>query len=204
MLPTTFVAVALSVVLAGETAALTPDWQTDYHKAVAVAGAQQKPIAVFIGQGEAGYSRLVSEGSIPAEAGQLLAKNYVCVYVDTDTAAGKALAGDFALSTGLVISNKGGSYQALRHTGTVSPADLTGYLTRYGTVTTVTTTAERGLVPVSAVSPGVVIGGGCPNGRCGTVITGGYGYPATTTLPYGYAPYPVMGGCPNGRCPNAR
>ena len=47
---------------------------------------------VFIGKGDVGQARLVSDGQIPAAANQLLNANYVCVYVDTDTAAGKSLA----------------------------------------------------------------------------------------------------------------
>jgi hypothetical protein len=191
MVPTTFVTLLLSLLPAGEALPNSPVWLFDYSKAMTTAVAQQKPLAVFIGKGETGYSQLISDGQIPAEALQSLSKNYVSVYVDTNTVTGKALASDFGVATGLVISNKGGSYQALRHTGTLTSSDLTSYLTRYSDVTTVTTTAERGLVPASALS-------NCPNGRCGTTVTTGSG------TQYVYPSFYSTGGCPNGRCPNAR
>jgi hypothetical protein len=214
MFTTTFAAVALSVLLTGEALPSGVSWQTDYSQALSTAVAQQKPIAVFIGRGEAGYSKLVTDGQIPASAGELLSKNYVCVYVDTDTPAGKALSSQFTISSGLVISTKGGSYQTLRHTGSVSPTELTQYLTQYGDKTTVATTAERGVVRAAAPSPvsGTVIYGGCANGTCGTVVPTGYSAPAGYGVPTGYGipaqqyviPGYYGGGCANGRCPNAR
>lgn len=196
MITTTFATVALSAVLS--TAAIeTPNWQSDYSKALTAAATQQKPVAVFIGSGEGGFAK-VTGGQLPADAGQVLAKSYVCVYVDTDTTAGKTLAGQFELTNGLVISSKGGNVQALRHTGTVAPADLTGYLTKYSEVKSVATTEQGGVVPA-----GVVVGG-CANGRCPTSYT----YPAGAVYQGGYAPaygtFPAYSTCPNGRCPNAR
>ena len=200
---TTFVAAALSVLLTGEA---IPGgglvWQTDYSKAMTAAVAQQKPLAVFVGHGDAGYAKLVGEGTIPEPAEQLLAKGFVCVYVDTDTAAGKALSGQFSLSNGLVISTKGGAHQALRHTGTVSSTDLTGYLTKYAETKTVETTVERGLVTTAAPQ---VITSTCANGQCGTVGTTGYYAPVGIAVPYPVGGYPFGGSsCPNGKCPNAR
>ncbi len=185
MISTTFAAVALSAVLSTGAVAV-PTWQSDYSKAIAAAAAEQKPVAVFIGQGQAGYSKLVG-GEFPTDAGQLLAKNYVCVYVDTDTAAGKSLAGQFDISKGLVISCKGGDVQALRYTGTVSPSNLTSYLTKYSEAKTVATTETVGAVPAGAIY------GGCPNGRC----------PTSAYTPV-YSSYPTFSSCLNGKCPNAR
>lgn len=161
MVTTTFAAVVLGTVLS--TGAATPTWQTDYDQAMTTAVAQQKPLAVFIGSGDTGYSRLVSGGEIPAEASQLLAKSYVSVYVNTETKPGKALAEKFGVSKGLVISSKCCNFQALQCTGTVAPADLTGYLTRYSSATQVIATTEK----VGAVAPTPAFFGGCPNGRCG-------------------------------------
>ena len=179
MMTTTFAAVALSAVLSSG-AVVVPAWQTDYSKAVASAAAEHKPIAVFIGKGDSGYSKLVG-GEIPTEAGQLLAKSYVCIYVDTDTAAGKSLAGQFDISKGLVISCKGGDVQALRHSGAVTPSNLTGYLAKYSdakTIATTETASETVLVPA---------GSSCANGNCASS--------ASMSLPT------MSSGCANGRCP---
>jgi hypothetical protein len=180
MITTTFAAVALSAVL-GTGAISQPAWQTDYSKAIAAAAAEHKPVAVFIGHGEAGYKQLVG-GEIPKEAGQLLAKSFVCMYVNTDTAAGKNLASRFDMTQGVVISCKGGSVQALRYGGKVAPASLTSYLTKYSDAKTVTTTETAGQAAVPAT-----IYGGCPNGRCPNA-----------------AYTPIYSSCPNGNCPFVR
>jgi hypothetical protein len=117
---------------------------------MAVASSELKPMAVFISRGASMPGKLVSDGTIPAEAAKLLRDGYVCVYLDTETAAGKELAGRFDLSEGLVISSPGGSVQALRHSGSVSGTDLTGKLTQYATASQPTTTVTSG-PPASSV-----------------------------------------------------
>lgn len=188
MMSSTFAAVVLSAALSSGAVA-TPSWQTDYAKAITLAAAEQKPVAVFIGKGQTGYTQVVN-GTIPTEAGQLLAKNYVCVYVDTTTAAGKTLAGQFDISRGFVISGKGGSVQALRYAGTVAPENLTTYLSKYSEVKTIVTTETAGEATLPATSFG-----GCPNGRCPSTVSGTY-----TPI---YSGFPSSS-CPNGKCPNAR
>lgn len=146
MVTTSFAAVVLSAVLAPGSIP-TPKWQADYAQAMAAAAAQQKPMAVFISQGKAGYEQLV-KGGIPTEAGQLLAAKYVSVYIDTSTEAGKSLAGQFELSKGLVISSKDGSKQALWHKGEVAPSTLTRYLNQCSDASKIITTTEvRGVAP---------------------------------------------------------
>lgn len=180
MVSTSFTVAALLALSAGSVPSV--NWQPDYATAMSAAVAQQKPVAVFIGQGEAGYAKLVAGGQIPASAGQVLSSEYVSVYVNTDTAAGKALAGQFEMSAGLVISTRGGAKQALRLPGTVNATDLTGVLTTLGSTTVVSTPAT--VVPASYTAPvmnyapvqmyapayaprTVSFGGGCANGRCG-------------------------------------
>src|SRR5881227_1029587 len=107
MFATTFAAAALSGLLPVGAESPSPTWQSDYPAAMQSAVAQQKPVAVFISRGAAGYDRLVSDGKIPAEAAKVLAEGYVCVYVDTDTAAGQTLAAQFRITSGLVISSPG-------------------------------------------------------------------------------------------------
>ena len=190
MISTTLATVALSAVLSTGAVAL-PNWQPSYSKALVAAVAEQKPIVVFIGKGDSGYSKVIG-GEMSIEAGQLLAKSYVCVYVDTDTAAGKSLAGQFELSKGVVISCKGGDVQALRYTGIVSPSSLTGYLTKYSEAKTIATTemaSEYATIPAGAIY------GSCPNGRC----------PTSNYSPIYSTGYPTtFSTCPNGKCPNAR
>jgi hypothetical protein len=144
MFSTSLATAAVAGFLASGSLATQPTWQTDYRKALAQAVEQQKPVAVFIARGGAGYSRLVTEGGLGADAAQMLRKNYVCLYVDTGTARGKELAGAFQISEGLVISDKTGGVQALRHEGRVSQTDLTRYLTRFVKAERVAQTEFRG------------------------------------------------------------
>jgi hypothetical protein len=189
MFATTFAAAALSGLLPVGTEAPTPNWHTDYPAAMQSAVAQQKPIAVFIHRGEAGYNRVVSDGKIPEESGKLLAAGYVCVYVDTDTPAGKTLAGQFQLASGLVISTPGGRVQALRHNGTLTAAELNSYLTKYTQPTAGPVTTEyRGVVQTSAAAP--------------VVSQPAYGQPVYGQPVYGQ---PVYSGAPGfGNCTGRR
>lgn len=208
MVTTTLAAAALSFLLPVGTAKVTPTWQSDYRSAMQAATDQQKPVAVFIGKGEAGYNKLIGDGKgMGNESGQLLVEGYVCLYVDTDTAAGKTLAGQFQIDSGLVISSPGGKVQALRHNGPVTSTELNGYLTKYNHVTSVTSTEYRGVSAsggtVYTTGGTVYYGGGCANGNCGTVYySGGCANgncgTAGTAVPYTFS------NCPNGKCPNVR
>lgn len=131
MFSTSLATAAVAGLLTSGSLANQPAWQTDYKKALAQAVQQQKPVAVFIARGGAGHARLVTEGGIGSDATRALRNNYVCLYVDTETARGQELAGAFQIDEGLIISDKTGGVQALRHEGTVSRTDLTNYLTRY-------------------------------------------------------------------------
>lgn len=184
MFTTSMTAVAVASLLAGsiETA---PKWQTDYRTAVAQAVDQRKPVAVFIGEGANGYAKLVTDGAISDKAENLLKTGYVCLYLDTTTESGKALAKSFNLTQGIVISDRTGELQALRHGGKVAASDLNRYLEKFSEVKTIVTTetnADAAVVPASAAAPAT-----------------GY-YPGLSTCPGGNCGAPALGGCPGGNC----
>jgi hypothetical protein len=157
MVTTTLAVLALAGGLsAGNAPSPSPSWQKDYAQALAVASSELKPVAVFIGHGTTTPTKMVVDGRIPTEAARLLRDKYVCVFIDTDTPAGKELAGRFAVTEGLVISGPGGQVQALRHSGAVEGADLTGKLTQYATTGQPATTATTGVVPAAAYQPAPV------------------------------------------------
>src|SRR5688500_17816733 len=128
MFSTSLATAAVAGLLVSGSLAKEPTWQSDYRKALAQATQQQKPVAVFIARGGAGHARLITEGSLGSDAIRVLRNSYVCLYVDTETARGQALAGAFQIREGLIISDKTGGVQALRHEGAVSRTDLTNYL----------------------------------------------------------------------------
>jgi hypothetical protein len=144
MFSTSLATAAVAGLLASGSLAKEPAWQSDYRKALAQATQQQKPVAVFIARGGAGHARLITEGGLGSDAIRVLRNNYVCLYVDTETTRGQALAGAFQIREGLVISDKTGGVQALRHEGAVSRTDLTNYLTRYVNAGQVTQTEFQG------------------------------------------------------------
>jgi len=200
MVTTTLAVLALAGGLsAGNAPSPSPSWQKDYAQALAVASSELKPVAVFIGHGTTTPTKMVVDGRIPTEAARLLRDKYVCVFIDTATPAGKELAGRFAVTEGLVISGPGGQVQALRHSGAVEGADLTGKLSQYAT------TGQ----PATTATTGVVVGGDCANGTCGVVNQGGYAVPAAAFQPAPvYQPVPTYRvapayyGSPFGGTPN--
>jgi hypothetical protein len=128
MFSTSLTAFAVSGLVLSGSIATQPSWQSDYRTALSLAAEQHKPLAVFIGRGEAGYSRLIPEGGIDADTGKKLRQNYICLYVDANDPAGRELAGAFGMTQGLVISDKTGGVQALRYEGSMPRAELGRYL----------------------------------------------------------------------------
>jgi hypothetical protein len=132
MFSTSLAALAVTGALtAGSLTATQPAWQTSYRVALGQVAEQHKPLAVFIGRGQAGYTRLVTDGGLGADTAKLLKQGYVSLYLDVDTAAGKQTAEAFQMTEGVVISDRTGGVMALRHEGTVSQVALTGYLQQY-------------------------------------------------------------------------
>jgi hypothetical protein len=113
-------------------ASLTPAWQHDYATALDLGLKQGRPVAVFVGSGAKGLAHLVREGRLSDETYQLLAQRYVCVYVD-QTNGGQRLARDFGITqgTGIVISDRSGSFQAYHHDGRLSQTELTQRLRQF-------------------------------------------------------------------------
>jgi hypothetical protein len=163
-------------------------FQTDYGAAQQQAIAQQKPLAVVFGQGANGWQQLAG-GTLGEQAARTLADKYVCVYVDTATPAGQAVARKFEMTrpVGLVISDRSGNLQAFWHEGPLAANVLAGYLTKYGDPQRVATGTDinpgpestqtsyyppTGPIATNPYLPGLMTGTG-PMG--GGYIGGGYG-----------------------------
>lgn len=129
MFSTTLAAAALGGLLVSGSITPQPTWQTDYRTALTLSAESHRPMAVFIAPG--GSDKLVVDGKIGVGAAAVLRQSYVCLAVDTTTPNGQAVAGVFGLNEGLIISDKSGGVQALRHQGTVTQEDLTKYVTTY-------------------------------------------------------------------------
>src|SRR5262249_8940814 len=150
MLTTTLAVVALAGALSTG-ASPSPSLQTNYTQALSAASAEHKPMAVFIGHDAAKVKQMISDGTIPTDAAKLLRENYVCVALDARAGEGKKLSDSEKMTSGLIISSSSGNIQALRHSPTVSGADLTRQLVQFA----------HG----AAAAPTTVLSG-CATGNC--------------------------------------
>ena len=192
MITTTLAVIALAGGLsAGKVP--SPGWQKDYAGALAVASSESKPVAVFIGRGQDTPEKMVKDGTIPTESVKLLHDKYVCVYIDTDTAGGKELSGRFELTEGIVISGPGGKYQAMRQSGQVTGADLTGKLTQYASAGQPQSTVTTG------VSSAPVIYAGGYSSNNGVIYQGNYSAPVYQSSPLYYSNPNAFGTCTSFR-----
>ena len=127
-----------------------PAWIMDYGQAKILSQRERKPMAVFIGSGDKGWNDLSREGRLEADAGRLLAKSYVCLYLDTSNDQGRRLAGAFEMSQprGIVISDSEGKLQAFRHEGNMRHDDLMHYLGRFSQPDLVVSHTETDRPPI--------------------------------------------------------
>jgi hypothetical protein len=206
--------IALSV---GATTSSTLTWQADYQAARTQVASTHKPLAVFFGTGAAGYSNVVREGKFDASLNKLLSEKYVCVYVDTTTTNGQALASTFEVgSKGLVISDATGAAQAYSLSGDAPQTEVVTALTKYSAATPVTKTEsvvrEAPMAAPAVAAP--VYTSGCANGRCGTITISNCASGTcskavaspVSTCTTGTCPKAVsapVSSCPTGTCPNA-
>lgn len=110
-----------------------PTWHGNYSQAQREAANQKKPLVVVFGSGANGWTKIIRDKTPNGEVSTLLAKDYVCVYVDTDLAEGKRLAQSFELTgtVGMVISDRTLSTQAFWHQGDMSHDNALHYLKKY-------------------------------------------------------------------------
>jgi hypothetical protein len=129
---TSVVVMALSGFLA-PSAVKSPSWFSDYGTAQELGREKGKPVAVFIGAGKDGWSKLSRDGNLGSKTTQILADDYICVYIDTNQDHGKRLAKDFEIpdGLGLILSDRTGKHQAFRHEGNLSRAALSHYLKQF-------------------------------------------------------------------------
>ncbi|MBI3411138.1 MAG: hypothetical protein HY040_22615 [Planctomycetes bacterium] len=174
--------IVLSAVLgqAGE-GSPAPTWQRDYAQAKQQAVQAQKPLAVFLAPGQDGLNRLV-QGGLSPQAKEIMSGKFICVLIDTDTPEGKRMAGALEIgSTGLVISDRGGAFQAFWQRGELSNQNLVRILQRFSEQTSVRATEIGGRASFY------------PDGQSGS---GSY----TSNYPDGGCSGPGCSSCSGGRC----
>ena len=142
MFSSSLAAAAVTGLLTATSLGTMNGWQTDYSKALTIAAQQQRPVAVFIAPG--GPAKLIADGKLDENAARLLRQGYVALAVDPSTPTGQDLAASFKMTEGLVISDKTGGVQALRHDGPIPAAELNGYLSRFAQAPQVVTTEYAG------------------------------------------------------------
>jgi hypothetical protein len=129
----TFMAVvALTTSISTANLSPTPTWLTDYGTAQQRVTAVGKPLAVFVGSGQEGWGKVLKDGALDPALNRLLVDKFVCLYVDTATTTGRALASSFEVATrGLIISDSKGTAQAYSLSGALTKAELAQTLEKY-------------------------------------------------------------------------
>jgi hypothetical protein len=189
-----------------------PNVQTDYARALKVAAAEQKPVAVLIGAGDS-FAKLMRDANLSAETKKALGDKFVCVSVDVNTPAGKELAAEFQMADGLVISTAGGAYQSVRHAGAVTATDLAKHT---GTLTSAPVATSAASAPAvvcangtcSLVSSSFGATANCASGNCslsggtsvGTCASRTCGTAAPSGCATGTCGTATMSGCASGTC----
>jgi hypothetical protein len=185
MFTTTLAAIVLAGGISSGVIPSTPNWHTDYAQALTRSSAVGKPMAVFIGNGADRVAKMMSDGTISAEAALVLNFSYVCVYLDVNTETGKDLAGRFEIAEGLIISSRGGNLQAYRHSGAIGSKELTDSLSKYVSSAAPASTASN--IPYSTTGS-VRIGGTYAPATQYVYPSNGYTYPSYTYPQYGTYP----------------
>jgi hypothetical protein len=126
---TSIAGVALAVFASATS--LAPAWHLDYKQARALGEREHKPLVVVIGSGKTPWANLSKVAEQDESINQTLRSNYICLFVDTDTADGQRLSKFFSMSQGLVISDKSGEVQAYRHAGELSASQVAQALTTH-------------------------------------------------------------------------
>lgn len=193
MFTTTLAAIALAGGISSGVIPSTPNWHTDYAQAMSRSSAEGKPMAVFIGNGADRVAKMMLDGTISTETVRVLNTSYVCVYLDAKTENGKDLAGRFEIQEGLIISSKGGSLQAYRHSGAIGAKELADSLTKYADSVAPAATASN--IPYSIT--GSAVSGAYPQNYARPATqyvypSSGYTYPSYT--------YPQFGTYPAQNC----
>jgi hypothetical protein len=153
----------------------SPAWMNDYTAARAKVSVDSKPMAVFVASGKAGWESVVRDGFDPAVT-KLLNEKFVCLYVDSSTAAGKTLAGAFQVGNlGVVLSDRKGTTQSYAAAGTISRSELTQALIAHADVEVAQKTdapkaapAAPGAAPAPPMMAAPVYMGGNNCNTCGT------------------------------------
>ncbi len=104
-----------------------------YAQARLKAISQKRPLAIVFGTGANGWTKILRTNSPDPQIEKLLAEQYVCVYIDADTADGKKTSQAFGISgnVGLVLSDRSGQAQAFWHDGDMTDGNMIHYLTKY-------------------------------------------------------------------------
>jgi hypothetical protein len=121
--------VLTGALLAGQNAAT---WQNDYGQARQQAAAQKKPLAVVFGSGSNGWTKVVREDRPSPDVTKVLAEQYICVYVDTTSPAGRKVGESFGITrVGIALSDRDVKSQAFWHQGDMTNASILAYLRKY-------------------------------------------------------------------------
>lgn len=109
-------------------------WRLDYGRAIQEVAEQDKPLFIAFDKVDSDVGKMVaSDQFMDSQVENALAADYVRMFVDVESEAGKELAAQFGAVEfpGFVVIDRSAHWQAYRRSGSHSPADLLSVLTRY-------------------------------------------------------------------------
>jgi hypothetical protein len=108
-------------------------WHVDYAQAHAEALAGDKPLFIVFCRGGQTREGAIGGLTVSDAAERLLRTDYVRLVVDSDTAAGKHLAGQFEAveATHVVILDRSGKWQVYYKSGPIKDGELASAVTQF-------------------------------------------------------------------------
>jgi hypothetical protein len=202
---TSLVFVALGSLVAGSVSQDGVVWQKDYAQARKAAQTEKKPLAVIFGSGPMGFDKVCRDGQISPALRKALADNYVCLYADVSTPAGKKMAETFGInqSCGIVLSDRTGDLMAFYHDGDLTDADLARWVNRFADPNVVVNSTKTNTSSQVSFYPPEANGALGASGAYNYIPAGyGYGYAPgyyqAGGMYYGGGGYGGYGGCGGG------
>ena len=110
------------------------NWCLDYERAVKAVEEQDKPLFIVFDKVDSDLGRMVASSEfMDGQVENALAADYVRMFVDVESEAGKQLAAQFGAAEfpRIVVIDRSAHWQAYRRSGSHSATDLLSVLTRY-------------------------------------------------------------------------
>jgi thioredoxin-related protein len=132
-------------------------WESSYAKAIQDVQRTDKPLFIVFDKGSSSFRNMVHENPFLSEqVEEALSADYLRMFVDTETEAGKKLAGQFEADElpRIVVIDRSGEWQVYRKSGSPTSDQVQSVLAQYrrSKITTSPSTTDTRFYPPSSSS----------------------------------------------------